>query len=90
MPPPSAPLAASPQECRVEVFKPEEISDEELARSQTIQKTVCSFSRTFTLTGRKKKEEVIDTPRPGGTVRPTPVPNPCGATRPAFHRTRRA
>jgi len=44
-------------ECRVEVFKPEEISDEELARSNTMQKTVSSFSRTFTLTGRKKKEE---------------------------------
>ncbi|KAL1521199.1 hypothetical protein AB1Y20_022751 [Prymnesium parvum] len=49
-------------ECRVEVFKPEEISDEELARSNTMQKTVSSFSRTFTLTGRKKKEESPDVP----------------------------
>ena len=45
-------------ECRVDVYKPDEISDEELARSNTIQKSVSSFSRTFTLTGRKKPKEV--------------------------------
>ena len=44
-------------EVRVEVYKPEEISDDELARSNTIQKTVSSFTRSFTLTGKKKKEE---------------------------------
>jgi len=43
-------------ECQINVYKPDEISDEELARSNTIQKTVSSFSRTFTLTGRKKEE----------------------------------
>jgi len=63
-------------ECRVEVFKPEEISDEELARSNTMQKTVSSFSRTFTLTGRKKKDEAVDTPRPG--AEPT-ADSPAGA-----------
>eukprot|EP00325_Prymnesiales_sp_UTEX-LB-985_P020714 CAMPEP_0174733188 /NCGR_PEP_ID=MMETSP1094-20130205/60818_1 /TAXON_ID=156173 /ORGANISM="Chrysochromulina brevifilum, Strain UTEX LB 985" /LENGTH=1727 /DNA_ID=CAMNT_0015935811 /DNA_START=13 /DNA_END=5196 /DNA_ORIENTATION=+ len=44
-------------EARIEVYMPDEISDEELARSNTIQKTVSSFGnigRTFTLTGRKK------------------------------------
>lgn len=46
-------------EARVEVYVPEEISDEELARSNTIQKTVSSFGgigRTFTLS-RSKKEK---------------------------------
>ena len=42
-------------EVRIEVYKPDEISDEELARSNTIQKSVSSFTRSFTLTGRKKK-----------------------------------
>merc|ERR1719197_249653 len=42
-------------EVRIEVYEPEEISDEELARSNTIQKSVSSFTRSFTLTGRKKK-----------------------------------
>ena len=51
-------------EARVVVYVPDEISDEELARSNTIQKTVSSFGRTFTLTGRKKKapEVVAVTP----------------------------
>jgi len=44
-------------EVRVEVYKPEEIDDAELARSNTIQKTVSSFTRSFTLTGRKKGDE---------------------------------
>jgi len=44
-------------ECRVNVYKPDEISDEELARSNTIQKTVSSFSRTFTLSRNKPKKE---------------------------------
>ena len=44
-------------EVRIEVYKPDEISDEELARSNTIQKSVSSFTRSFTLTGRKKKAE---------------------------------
>merc|ERR1719240_1280261 len=44
-------------EARVVVYTPDEISDEELARSNTIQKTVSTFSRTFTLSGRKKKKE---------------------------------
>jgi len=44
-------------EVRVDVYKPEEISDEELARSNTIQKTVSSLSRTFTLSRNKKKKE---------------------------------
>lgn len=44
-------------EARIEVYTPDEISDEELARSNTIQKTVSSFSRTFTLSRKKKKEE---------------------------------
>jgi len=46
-------------ECQINVYKPDEISDEELARSNTIQKTVSSFSRTFTLTGRKKEEPKV-------------------------------
>ena len=37
------------------VYTPDEISDDELARSNTIQKTVSSFGRSFTLTGKKKK-----------------------------------
>jgi hypothetical protein len=48
-------------ECRVDVYKPDEISDEELARSNTIQKTVSSFSRTFTLT-RNKKPSAAEVP----------------------------
>merc|ERR1719310_1218181 len=44
-------------EVRVDVYKPDEISDEELSRSNTIQKSVSSFSRTFTLSGRKKAKE---------------------------------
>merc|ERR1719240_457923 len=45
-------------EARVVVYTPDEISDEELARSNTIQKTTSSFiGRTFTLTKKKKKEE---------------------------------
>jgi len=44
-------------EARVVVYVPDEISDEELARSNTIQKTVSSFSRTFTLSSKKKKEK---------------------------------
>jgi hypothetical protein len=44
-------------EVRVEVYKPEEIDDAELARSNTIQKTVSSFTRSFTLTGRKKGDK---------------------------------
>jgi len=44
-------------EVRVDVYKPDEISDEELSRSNTMQKSVSSFSRTFTLSGRKKKKE---------------------------------
>jgi len=49
-------------EVRVEVYKPDEIDDLELARSNTIQKSVSSFTRSFTLTGRKKdkKEEEKD------------------------------
>jgi hypothetical protein len=43
-------------EARIVVYMPDEISDEELARSNTIQKTVSSFGRTFTLTGRKKEK----------------------------------
>ena len=31
-------------------------ADEELARSNTIQKTVSSFGRSFTLTGKKKNK----------------------------------
>jgi hypothetical protein len=42
-------------EARVVVYTPDEISDDELARSNTIQKTVSSFGRSFTLTGKKKK-----------------------------------
>ena len=45
-------------EVRVEVYKPEEIDDLELARSNTIQKSVSSFTRSFTLTGRKKEKKV--------------------------------
>jgi len=44
-------------EARIEVYVPDEISDEELARSNTIQKTVSSFGgigRSFTLTRSKK------------------------------------
>ena len=44
-------------EARVVVYTPDEISDDELARSNTIQKTVSSFGRSFTLTGKKKKKE---------------------------------
>jgi len=51
-------------EVRVDVYKPEEISDEELQRSNTIQKTMSSFSRTFTLSGRKKKKEDEASPEP--------------------------
>ena len=47
---------ASPQ-VRIEVYKPDEISDDELARSNTIQKSVSSFTRSFTLTGRKKEKK---------------------------------
>jgi len=56
-------------EVRVDVYKPDEISDEELSRSNTIQKSVSSFSRTFTLSGRKKKkeeEEAKAQPEPSG------------------------
>ena len=49
-------------ECRVNVYKPEEITDEELARSNTIQKTVSSFSRTFTLSRNKPKEDKVPEP----------------------------
>jgi len=41
-------------EARIVVYTPDEISDEELSRSNTIQKTVSSFGRSFTLTGKKK------------------------------------
>ena len=44
-------------EVRIEVYKPDEISDDELARSNTIQKSVSSFTRSFTLTGRKKEKK---------------------------------
>ena len=47
-------------EARIKPYTPDEISDEELARSNTIQKSVSTFGgigRTFTLTGRKKKKE---------------------------------
>jgi len=44
-------------EARIVVYVPDEISDEELARSNTLQKTVSSFSRTFTLSSKKKKEK---------------------------------
>ena len=50
-------------EARVVVYTPDEISDEELARSNTIQKTVSSFGglgRTFTLTGRKKDKKPVE------------------------------
>jgi len=47
-------------EVRVEVYKPEEIDDAELARSNTIQKTVSSFTRSFTLTGSKKKDKAAE------------------------------
>jgi len=50
-------------EARIVVYTPDEISDEELARSNTIQKTVSSFSRTFTLSGRKKAKEAAS-PKP--------------------------
>jgi len=43
-------------EARIVVYVPDEISDEELQRSNTLQKTVSSFSRTFTLSSKKKKE----------------------------------
>ena len=47
-------------EARVVVYTPDEISDEELARSNTIQKTTSSFGsaigRTFTLTKKKKEK----------------------------------
>mmetsp|Transcript_64144 Transcript_64144/g.106620 ORF Transcript_64144/g.106620 Transcript_64144/m.106620 type:complete len:1736 (-) Transcript_64144:276-5483(-) len=56
-------------EVRVDVYKPDEISDEELSRSNTIQKSISSFSRTFTLSGRKKKKEDEDKP---STVEPEP------------------
>ena len=46
---------------RVEVYKPEEIDDLELARSNTIQKSVSSFTRSFTLTGRKKEKKEDET-----------------------------
>ena len=36
-------------EVRIDIYKPDEISDEELLRSNTLQKSVSSFSRTFTL-----------------------------------------
>ena len=45
---------------RIEVYKPDEISDDELARSNTIQKSVSSFTRSFTLTGRKKEKKEED------------------------------
>jgi len=51
-------------EARVEVYVPEEISDEELARSNTIQKTVSSFGgigRTFTLSRSKKEKPATAT-----------------------------
>merc|ERR1719482_1343147 len=56
-------------EVRIEVYKPDEISDEELARSNTIQKSVSSFTRTFTLSGRKKKDEKA---APGGSSKEAP------------------
>jgi hypothetical protein len=49
-------------EARVVVYTPDEISDEELARSNTIQKTVSSFGRSFTLTGKKKKPDTPASP----------------------------
>ena len=48
-------------EVRVEVYKPAEIDDQELARSNTIQKSVSSFTRSFTLTGRKKEKKEDET-----------------------------
>jgi len=47
-------------EARVEVYTPDEISDEELSRSNTIQKTVSSFGgigRSFTLSRSKKEKQ---------------------------------
>ena len=41
-------------EARIVVYTPDEISEEELARSNTIQKSTSSFGRSFTLTGKKK------------------------------------
>jgi len=51
-------------EVRIDVYKPDEISDEELSRSNTLQKSTSSLSRTFTLSRRKKeaKQEPPDSP----------------------------
>jgi len=55
-------------EARVVVYEPDEISDEELARSNTIQKTTSSFGgaigRTFTFAGKKKGAKPSDAPPP--------------------------
>ena len=53
-------ISRAPPQVRIEVYKPDEISDDELARSNTIQKSVSSFTRSFTLTGRKKEKEEED------------------------------
>jgi len=52
-------------EARIEVFELEDISDEELSRSNTIQQSVGSFARTFTLTGGAKKA-----PEPAAAKKP--------------------
>jgi len=49
-------------EVRVDVYKPDEISDEELSRSNTIQKSTSSLSRTFTLSRRKKSTKEVEEP----------------------------
>jgi len=56
----ATPVKSQWMEARIEVYVPDEISDEELARSNTIQKTVSSFGgigRSFTLTRSKKDKE---------------------------------
>jgi len=61
----ATPVKSQWMEARIEVYTPEEITDEELERSNTIQKSVSSFGRTFTLTGKKKEkkeEEAVQTP----------------------------
>ena len=45
----SSVVKAQWMELRVDAYKPDEISDEELARSNTMQRSVSSISRTFTL-----------------------------------------
>ena len=57
-------------EARIDVYVPEEISDEELARSNTIQKTVSSFGslgRSFTLS-RSKKDKTSSPAAAAGAI----------------------